>query len=109
MANAVGTRSRSARGKQFHSSGPYSDRQWCVDRYDAAARKYRRKPAEKLAWGTKLEYPGVMDLIEVDDVIERLHAFSAHLDATAGNELNEMQPAGQDWMACSNSVLQDAA
>jgi heptosyltransferase I len=48
-----------------------------VDRYDAAARKFRRKPAEALAWGTKLEYPNVMDLIEVDDVIERFEAFIA--------------------------------
>ncbi len=83
MANAVGTPVLGLHAASNpHRSGPYSDRQWCVDRYDAAARKYRRKPAEKLAWGTKLEYPGVMDLIEVDDVIERLHAFSAHLDAT---------------------------
>ena len=30
-----------------------------------------------LAWGTKLEYRDVMDLIEVDDVIERFEAFVA--------------------------------
>jgi ADP-heptose:LPS heptosyltransferase len=58
-------------------SGPYTDRRWCVDRYDAAARKFRRKPAEALPWGTKLEYRDVMDLIGVDDVIERLEAFAA--------------------------------
>lgn len=83
MANAVGTPVLGLHAASNpERSGPYSDRQWCVDRYDAAARKYRRKSAEKLAWGTKLEYPGVMDLIEVDDVIERLQAFSAHLDST---------------------------
>jgi heptosyltransferase I len=60
-------------------SGPYSDRQWCVDRYDAAARKFHKKPASALPWGTKIERRGVMDLIAVDDVIERLDAFDATL------------------------------
>jgi heptosyltransferase I len=32
-----------------------------------------------LPWGTKLEHRGVMDLIEIDDVIERLEAFAATL------------------------------
>jgi heptosyltransferase I len=58
-------------------SGPYSDRHWCVDRYDAAARKFRGKPAAELPWGTKLEYPGVMELIETPAVIERFDAFDA--------------------------------
>lgn len=87
MANAVGTPVLGLHAASNpHRSGPYSDRQWCVDRYDAAARKYRKKPAEKLAWGTKLEYKGVMDLIEVEDVIERLIAFDQHLstDPVAG-------------------------
>lgn len=76
MANAVG-----AKVLGLHAasnplrSGPYSDRRWCVDRYDAAARKFRGKPASALPWGTKLEYPGVMDLIEVEAVIERFEAF----------------------------------
>ena len=80
MANAVGTPVLGLHAASNPArSGPYSDRQWCVDRYDAAARKFRRKPAEALAWGTKLEYPDVMDLISVDDVIERLDRFaSAH-------------------------------
>jgi heptosyltransferase I len=84
MANAVGTPVLGLHAASNPArSGPYSDRQWCVDRYDAAARKFRRKPAEALAWGTKIEYPGVMDLIEVDDVIERLDAFAATLDERA--------------------------
>jgi len=65
-------------------SGPYSDRRWCVDRYDAAARKFRRKPADALPWGTKLEYRDVMDLVEVDDVLERFEAFVAHRSGGAG-------------------------
>jgi heptosyltransferase I len=78
MANAVGTPVLGLHAASNPArSGPYSDRQWCVDRYDAAARKFRRKPADALGWGTKLEYPGVMDLIGVADVIERLDAFDA--------------------------------
>lgn len=85
MANAVGTPVLGLHAASNPArSGPYSDRQWCVDRYDAAARKYRRKPASALAWGTKLEYPGVMDLIRVDDVIERLDHFAATRAASSG-------------------------
>jgi heptosyltransferase I len=50
-------------------SGPYSDRSYCVDRYDDAARKYLRKPASELKWGTKIEHEGVMDLVTVADAI----------------------------------------
>jgi len=76
MANAVGTPVLGLHAASNPArSGPYSDRQWCVDRYDAAARKFKRKPAEALPWGTKLEYRDVMDLVEVDDAIERFEAF----------------------------------
>lgn len=50
-------------------SGPYSDIRYCVDRYDAAARKFLGKPASGLKWGTKIEFDEVMDLITVDDGI----------------------------------------
>ena len=53
-------------------SGPYYSRQWCVDRYDAAARRLRGRPAAELPWTEKIEEPGVMDLITVADVCERL-------------------------------------
>jgi heptosyltransferase I len=55
-------------------SGPYFSRQWCVDRYDAAARRFLGRPAEELRWGAKIERPGVMDLISPRDVIEKLTA-----------------------------------
>jgi heptosyltransferase I len=75
MANAVGARVLGLHAASNPArSGPYSDRRWCVDRYDDAARKYLHKPATELPWGTKIEYPGVMDLVTVDDVIERLEA-----------------------------------
>ncbi len=55
-------------------AGPYNSRQWCVDKYDAAARKYLGKPASQIPWTTKIERPGVMDLIEVVDAADKLDA-----------------------------------
>ena len=77
MANAVGTAVLGLHAASNPArSGPYSDRRWCVDRYDAAARKFLGKPASDIAWGTKIEYPGVMDLIETDAAIERFETFA---------------------------------
>ncbi len=58
-------------------SGPYLSRRWCVNRYDEAARQFLGRPAAELPWGTKIEKPGVMELISVDDVMERIDAFVA--------------------------------
>ena len=55
-------------------SGPYLSRQWCVDKYDLAARRLLGKSAVDLPWTTKIERPGVMDLITPDDVIKKLHS-----------------------------------
>lgn len=80
MANAAGTPVIGLHAASNpNRSGPYSDRRWCVDKYDAAANRFLGKPAAALSWGRKIEFPGVMDLIEVDDVIERLDALRAHL------------------------------
>ena len=53
-------------------SGPYLSRRWCVNAYDAAARQFLGKPASELPWTTKIERPGVMDLIEVPAVTAKL-------------------------------------
>jgi heptosyltransferase I len=58
-------------------SGPYYSRRWCVDRYGDAAQRFLGKPAARLAWTTKIERPGVMDLVTTADVIERLDALMA--------------------------------
>lgn len=55
-------------------SGPYLSRQWCVDKYDAAAHRLLGKPAAELPWTTKIEKPGVMDLITPDEVVRKLHS-----------------------------------
>lgn len=53
-------------------SGPYRFLDLTVDRYPEAARKYRRKEPEELRWGHRIEEPGVMDLVDVDSVVEKL-------------------------------------
>ena len=58
-------------------AGPYYSRQWCVDKYDAAAQKYLGKPAAQIPWTTKIERSGVMDLISVSDVCAKLDALMA--------------------------------
>lgn len=78
VANAVGLKVLGLHAASNPArSGPYSDRRWCVDKYDDASRQYLGKPASEIPWGTKIEKPGVMDLIAVDDVIERFEAASA--------------------------------
>jgi heptosyltransferase I len=53
-------------------SGPYLSREWCVDAYPQAARRFRGCEPQALPWGHKIEEPGVMDLIGVDQVAARL-------------------------------------
>ncbi len=70
IANAMGTKVLGLHAASNPArSGPYSDRRFCVDRYDDAARKYLGKPASALKWGTKIEREGVMDLVTVDDAV----------------------------------------
>ena len=58
-------------------SGPYLSRQWCVNVYDEAARKFLNKPASELPWTRKIEMPGVMELIDVTAVNAKLDEFMA--------------------------------
>lgn len=82
MANSVGCKVLGLHAASNPDrSGPYSDRRWCVNKYDEASRRYLGKPASDIPWGSKIEKPGVMDLIEVSDAIERFEAFAATLSA----------------------------
>jgi heptosyltransferase I len=56
-------------------SGPYLSLHWCVDRFADAARAFLGHEPEELPWWTKIEKPGVMDLIRPEQVIERLDQF----------------------------------
>ena len=53
-------------------SGPYNSLDYCVDKFELAAKQYLNKSADLLRWGTKIEQVGVMDLITVNDVCEKL-------------------------------------
>jgi heptosyltransferase I len=53
-------------------SGPYLSREWCVDEYAQAAQRFCGRPPEDLPWTRKIEVPGVMDLITVDQVTARI-------------------------------------
>ena len=87
IANAVGARVLGLHAASNPArSGPYSDRRYCVDRYDDAARKYLGKPASQLRWGTKIEHAGVMDLITVDDAIAAFERYCADHAAPAPPE-----------------------
>jgi heptosyltransferase I len=61
-------------------AGPYLSRGWCIDKYEEAARMFYGKSSSEVAWTLKIEKPGVMDLISVDEVTSKLDALlrSAH-------------------------------
>lgn len=78
IANAVGCKVLGLHAASNpERSGPYSDRRYCVDRYDDAARRYLHKPADELKWGTKIEFDEVMSLITVDDAIAAFERYRA--------------------------------
>jgi heptosyltransferase I len=53
-------------------SGPYLSQRWCVNAYGEAARHFRHCEPEELGWTEKIEEPGVMDLVRVDEVTAKL-------------------------------------
>ncbi len=82
MANAMGSAVLGLHAcTDAERSGPYSDRRWTVNHYDQAARTFLGKPASALPWGKRVEFPGVMDLVQVDEVIARFEAFRAETGA----------------------------
>lgn len=65
-------------------SGPFGSLEHCVDRFPEAAREFAGKPPEALPWGKRLEYPGVMDLIDAGSVIERVEHLLSGGQTAAG-------------------------
>jgi heptosyltransferase I len=53
-------------------SGPYLSTRWCVNAYPQAAQAFRGCSPEALPWNHKIEAPGVMELIGVDQVTAKL-------------------------------------
>jgi len=77
IANAVGTPVIGLYAcTDLERSGPWSDRRWSVNHYAEAAQRFEGKPASALRWGKRVEHAGVMDLIGVDEVIERFEALA---------------------------------
>lgn len=80
IANAMGTKVLGLHAASNPKrSGPYSDLRYCVNRYDEAARKFLGKSASQLKWGTKIEHPGVMDLVTVRDAIDAFERRAADM------------------------------
>ena len=80
MANAMGTKVLGLFAcTDAERSGPYSDRRWTVNRYEQAALQFLDRPATTLRWGKRVEFPDTMDLISVEDVVERFNAYEAGL------------------------------
>ena len=73
LANAVGTAVIGLHASTWsRRSGPYHSLDLCVDKFPEAAQKFCNKPAEALRWGTRINHPDVMSLIQVDEVIARI-------------------------------------
>jgi heptosyltransferase I len=60
-------------------SGPYNSIPWCVNAYPEASLKYYSKDSDTLRWGQKIEFPGVMELINPQAVIDKLDLLADHL------------------------------
>lgn len=54
-------------------TGPYR-REWTVNRYPDAVRKYLGKDVAEVRWGQRVRHPDAMELITIDDVCEKLDA-----------------------------------
>jgi heptosyltransferase I len=73
LANALGTPVIGLHACTWSKrSGPYNSLDLCVDKFGEAAQQYRDTTPELLRWGTRIEEDGVMDLVEVAEVRDRL-------------------------------------
>lgn len=73
IANALGTPVLGIYAATWsRRSGPYSSLHWCADEFPQAALKYRGKSADEVRWGSRIEEPGVMDLVTVSQMKQKL-------------------------------------
>lgn len=80
LANALGTPVIGLYASTWAKrSGPYNSLDLCVDRFPEAARQFRGKEPQDLRWGARIEQAGVMDLIPVDAVIEKVEQAAGRL------------------------------
>lgn len=73
MATAVGTPvvGLYATSNRFRT-GPYFSQHLVVDKYPEAVRRELGKSVDEIRWGGRVRDPSAMDLIGVDDVVEKL-------------------------------------
>lgn len=82
LANAMGTAVLGLHAcTDAERSGPYSDTRWCVNHYGQAVEQFLKIPASQVRWGRRVEFPGVMDLVTVAEVVARFDAYAAAADA----------------------------
>ncbi len=55
-------------------TGPYNSLQHCVNAYPEALQRYKGKTVDQARWGERVRDPQVMEMIGVEDVIERMKA-----------------------------------
>jgi heptosyltransferase I len=79
IANALGTPVLGLYAATWaRRSGPYNSLELTVDRFPEAAVTFRGKDAADLRWGTRIEVPGVMDLVTTGQVKQKLTDWHAH-------------------------------
>ena len=52
-----------------------------MNHYDDAVAAFLKIPPAQVRWGRRVEFPGVMDLVTVAEVVERFDAYAAAADA----------------------------
>jgi heptosyltransferase I len=64
-------------------TGPYRHREFVVDRYPDAVRRFLGRDPVELRWGARVRHPDAMELIEVQEVCERIDRLAAGLTRAA--------------------------
>lgn len=53
-------------------TGPYRNREYVIDRYPDAVRRFLNRDPETLRWGARVRHPDAMDLITIDEVCRQI-------------------------------------
>jgi heptosyltransferase I len=53
-------------------TGPYRNREYVIDRYPDAVRRFLNHDPETLRWGARVRHPDAMDLITIDEVCRQI-------------------------------------
>jgi heptosyltransferase I len=60
-----------------HRTGPYKSQHILIDKYPEALEKFNHKKLSQASWGERVRDPGVMELVEVELVTQRIQALIA--------------------------------